>query len=58
MSNKPSIYLANRFQQAIAALLHDVPEDCDGEPRLTEIKATFGIRVKRIVRACSEPLTF
>ena len=97
MSNKPSIYLTNRFQQAvayateqhmdqtrkgteityichplgvaslvleaggdedmaIAALLHDVPEDCGGESRLTEIKAMFGIRVERIVKACSDSL--
>jgi (p)ppGpp synthase/HD superfamily hydrolase len=28
--------------QAIAALLHDVPEDCGGEPRLLEIGQMFG----------------
>jgi hypothetical protein len=42
--------------EAIAALLHDVPEDHGGEPRLTEIKSQFGIRVEEIVRACSDSL--
>ena len=43
-------------EQAIAALLHDVPEDCGGEARLTEILEMFGPRVEAIVRGCSESL--
>jgi (p)ppGpp synthase/HD superfamily hydrolase len=43
-------------EQAIAALLHDVPEDCGGEPRLVEILEMFGTRVERIVRGCSDSL--
>ena len=42
--------------QAIAALLHDVAEDCGGEPRLQEIKQIFGGRVEAIVRGCSDSL--
>jgi (p)ppGpp synthase/HD superfamily hydrolase len=42
--------------QAIAALLHDVPEDCGGEPRLLEIGQMFGQRVEEIVRGCSDSL--
>ena len=42
--------------QAIAALLHDIPEDCGGEPRLKEISEMFGSRVGKIVRACSDSL--
>ena len=42
--------------QAIAALLHDVPEDCGGEPRLKEIAEKFGPGVGRIVRGCSDSL--
>ena len=42
--------------QAIAALLHDVPEDCGGEPRLKEIAEKFGPRVEGIVRGCSDSL--
>ena len=42
--------------QAIAALLHDVPEDCGGEPRLREIAEMFGARVEKIVRGCSDSL--
>lgn len=41
---------------AIAGLLHDVAEDCGGEARLIEIRAEFGDRVERIVRACSDSL--
>jgi len=43
---------------AIAGLLHDVPEDCGGEPRLAEIKAKFGSRVEAIVRGCSDAIPF
>jgi (p)ppGpp synthase/HD superfamily hydrolase len=42
--------------QAIAALLHDIPEDCGGEPRLLEIAEMFGARVEKIVRGCSDSL--
>jgi len=42
--------------QAIAALLHDIPEDCGGEPRLKEILEIFGPRVEKIVRGCSDSL--
>jgi (p)ppGpp synthase/HD superfamily hydrolase len=42
--------------QAIAGLLHDVAEDCGGEPRLTEIAEKFGDRVAHIVRGCSDSL--
>lgn len=41
---------------AIAALLHDVAEDCGGEPVLAEIEGMFGPRVAGIVRACSDSL--
>lgn len=43
-------------EQAIAALLHDVPEDCGGEARLSEILEMFGPRVEAIVRGCSDSL--
>ena len=42
--------------QAIAALLHDIPEDCGGETRLKEISEMFGSRVEKIVRGCSDSL--
>lgn len=42
--------------QAIAGLLHDVPEDCGGEPRVAEILEMFGPRVAEIVRGCSDAL--
>ncbi|MEY4323343.1 MAG: hypothetical protein RL410_1124 [Actinomycetota bacterium] len=41
---------------AIAALLHDVAEDCGGEVRLDEINERFGKRVADIVRGCSDSL--
>ena len=41
-------------EQAIAALLHDVVEDCGGAPRLAEIRAKFGERVARIVDGCTD----
>ena len=40
--------------EAIAALLHDAPEDCGGLPVLAEIRARFGERVAEIVAACSD----
>ena len=42
--------------QAIAALLHDVPEDKGGRPRLEEIRGRFGDAVAAIVEACSDSL--
>jgi len=41
-------------EQAIAALLHDVVEDCGGAPRLVEIREKFGERVARIVDGCTD----
>lgn len=41
---------------AIAALLHDVPEDAGGEARLDEIASDFGVRVADVVRALSDSL--
>lgn len=42
--------------QAIAALLHDAPEDCGGQPRLDDIRDRFGDDVADIVEACSDSL--
>src|ERR1700680_3152043 len=39
-------------EMAIAALLHDVVEDCGGMPRLREVRKRFGERVARIVKGC------
>jgi (p)ppGpp synthase/HD superfamily hydrolase len=39
---------------AIAALLHDVVEDCGGMPRLREIRKGFGARVAKIVEGCTD----
>jgi (p)ppGpp synthase/HD superfamily hydrolase len=41
-------------EQAIAALLHDVVEDCGGAPRLADIRERFGERVARIVDGCTD----
>jgi (p)ppGpp synthase/HD superfamily hydrolase len=41
---------------AIAALLHDVVEDCGGIPRLREIRKEFGARVAKIVEECTDSL--
>ncbi|MGA3091741.1 MAG: HD domain-containing protein [Terriglobales bacterium] len=41
---------------AIAALLHDVVEDCGGLPRLREVKKMFGPRVERMVEGCTDSL--
>jgi GTP pyrophosphokinase len=41
-------------EEAIAALLHDVVEDCGGHPRLEEIRAKFGERVAHIVKGCTD----
>jgi len=42
--------------EAIAALLHDAPEDAGGEQTLAEIRERFGDDVARIVTACSDTL--
>lgn len=42
--------------QAIAALLHDGPEDQGGAKTLGEIKGRFGARVARIVEGCTDGL--
>lgn len=39
---------------AIAALLHDVVEDCGGMPRLREVRKQFGTRVAHIVEGCTD----
>jgi (p)ppGpp synthase/HD superfamily hydrolase len=39
---------------AIAALLHDVVEDCGGMPRLREVREKFGARVAKIVEGCTD----
>jgi|HubBroStandDraft_1064217.scaffolds.fasta_scaffold103182_2 (p)ppGpp synthase/HD superfamily hydrolase len=39
---------------AIAALLHDVVEDCGGLPRLREVRKQFGPRVAKIVEGCTD----
>src|SRR5580692_1452313 len=41
-------------EMAIAALLHDVVEDCGGMPRLREIRKQFGSRVAKIVEGCTD----
>ena len=43
--------------QAIAALLHDAPEDRGGRQRLDDIRARFGDRVARIVEDCTDSWT-
>jgi (p)ppGpp synthase/HD superfamily hydrolase len=41
-------------EMGVAALLHDVVEDCGGRPRLQEIRRMFGARVARIVEGCTD----
>jgi len=43
---------------AIAALLHDVVEDCGGAPMLTEVRRRFGQRVAKVVDGCTDSDTF
>lgn len=43
-------------EEAIAALLHDAPEDQGGLARLDDIKSQFGSRIAEIVEACSDSL--
>ena len=40
--------------QAIAAVLHDVVEDCGGAPVLAEVRERFGPRVAHIVEGCTD----
>jgi len=40
--------------EAVAALLHDVVEDCGGHPVLDEIRQRFGERVAHIVEGCTD----
>ena len=42
--------------EAIAALLHDAPEDHGGQPRLDDIRSRFGEAIADIVEACSDSL--
>jgi len=39
---------------AIAALLHDVVEDCGGAPMLREVRRRFGKRVAHVVEGCTD----
>jgi (p)ppGpp synthase/HD superfamily hydrolase len=39
---------------AIAAVLHDVVEDCGGAPMLREIRRRFGKRVAHVVEGCTD----
>lgn len=39
---------------AIAALLHDVVEDCGGAPMLKEVRRRFGCRVAKVVDGCTD----
>jgi (p)ppGpp synthase/HD superfamily hydrolase len=43
---------------AIAALLHDVVEDCGGAPMLAEVRRRFGKRVAKIVDGCTDSNTY
>jgi (p)ppGpp synthase/HD superfamily hydrolase len=43
---------------AIAALLHDVVEDCGGAPMLKEVGRRFGSRVAKIVEGCTDSDTY
>src|SRR5205814_1417068 len=42
---------------AIAALLHDVVEDCGGKPMLKEVRRRFGKRVAEVVDGCTDAYT-
>ena len=43
---------------AIAALLHDVVEDCGGVPMLKEVRRRFGARVAKVVEGCTDADTY
>lgn len=40
--------------EGVAALLHDVVEDCGGHPVLQEVRERFGERVAKIVQGCTD----
>lgn len=42
---------------AIAALLHDVVEDCGGALMLREVRRRFGLRVAKVVDGCTDAET-
>lgn len=42
---------------AVAALLHDVVEDCGGRPMLKQVRRLFGKRVAEIVDGCTDAYT-
>ena len=44
-------------EEAIAALLHDVVEDCGGRPVLDQVHQLFGERVANIVAGCTDAYT-
>lgn len=39
---------------AMAALLHDVVEDCGGAPVLQKVRKQFGVRVANVVEGCTD----
>jgi (p)ppGpp synthase/HD superfamily hydrolase len=43
---------------AVAALLHDVVEDCGGAPMLKEVRRRFGSRVAKVVDGCTDADTY
>jgi len=43
--------------EGVAALLHDVVEDCGGQPVLEEVRERFGQRVANIVQNCTDAYT-
>jgi (p)ppGpp synthase/HD superfamily hydrolase len=43
---------------AIAALLHDVVEDCGGAPMLKKVRQLFGPRVAKVVDGCTDADTY
>jgi (p)ppGpp synthase/HD superfamily hydrolase len=43
--------------EGVAALLHDVVEDCGGQPVLEEVRRRFGDRVANIVEGCTDAYT-
>jgi (p)ppGpp synthase/HD superfamily hydrolase len=43
--------------EGVAALLHDVVEDCGGHPVLEEVRQHFGDRVANIVEGCTDAYT-
>jgi len=43
---------------AIAALLHDVVEDCGGAPMLKPVRRRFGARVAKVVDGCTDADTY